>query len=347
MPSWYLDVKHGEQLRQGEIVCSCRVIKPILTGDVAGFQDDNLPLPENRRRDSVIEIEGMMMISNIIILSQSCDLNPKNPPDFVVACPVYPLHDRATDKEDNTMGNYANIENLISESMAEWHLLDQCPLDTLKKDYLAVDFRSVYSIPFDSVLADAEKAKTRWCLKAPFRERLSQAFARFFMRIGLENEDEIRIAEDDWIYVILERAVKESNENAQGQYEDFTLSLPYRDPETKYWRVNGSYTEIAGLTQTTSRHRLIIETTKDRGTKESDSTKSRFKKRIGILRNVEGYKSYGSPEEEDQWIGYKKEGEYASRVEMRKVEPYTPCDDYLWFPATNFHHIVIDYIDEF
>jgi hypothetical protein len=341
MASWYEEVKHGKQLLQGEIICSCKVIKPILAGDTASAFQDHEELPENLG-DSEIEIEGEMTSSNIVILSQSCDLDPDNPPDFVVACPVYALHDHAKSIEDHTMGNYSNVKNLIEETMPEWHLLDQCPVDTLNKDYLIVDFRKVYPIPFDSVRADAEKAETRWCLKPPFRERLSQAFARLFMRVALD--DPIKIGEDDWIREILRGVLKESYENAQRQYQEFTEFTLSRDPQSNNWQIKGSYTEIEGWAQTVLRHGFIIETTKDRGPKEAGKTKNRFEAWIGKLRRA-GYES-DFAEPEGHWIGHKTNGEYASRVAVNKVEPYTPCDDYSWFPATNLHHIIIDYIEE-
>jgi hypothetical protein len=47
-----------------------------------------------------------------------------------------------------------------------------------------VDFRNVFSLPFDflkSYCAEGERLR----LLPPYREHLSQAFARFFMRVGL------------------------------------------------------------------------------------------------------------------------------------------------------------------
>ncbi|MCD6491242.1 MAG: hypothetical protein J7K59_02995, partial [Candidatus Korarchaeota archaeon] len=54
-----------------------------------------------------------------------------------------------------------------------------------KTDYLVVDFRSVYSVPFDFLLELAQKRDRGIRLLPPYREHLSQAFARFFMRVGL------------------------------------------------------------------------------------------------------------------------------------------------------------------
>jgi len=48
-----------------------------------------------------------------------------------------------------------------------------------------VDFRGVYSVTFDFLVELAQKRDKRLRLLPPYREHLSQAFARFFMRVGL------------------------------------------------------------------------------------------------------------------------------------------------------------------
>lgn len=49
-----------------------------------------------------------------------------------------------------------------------------------------VDFHEVFTIPYaflESLLA--QRGENRYRLLPPYREHLSQAFARFFMRVGL------------------------------------------------------------------------------------------------------------------------------------------------------------------
>jgi len=48
-----------------------------------------------------------------------------------------------------------------------------------------MDFRRVYSLPVAFVRMQAEKSLPHLRLLPPYREHLSQAFARFFMRVGL------------------------------------------------------------------------------------------------------------------------------------------------------------------
>jgi hypothetical protein len=56
----------------------------------------------------------------------------------------------------------------------------------LQTDHRIVDFHEVYTIPrsfLESLLSQRNQPRLR--LLPPYREHLSQAFARFFMRVGL------------------------------------------------------------------------------------------------------------------------------------------------------------------
>jgi len=100
-----------------------------------------------------------MKEADIIIMSQSCDLSLCNttPLELVVACPVYPLYD--SQEENPELENYSTIENILTERVPALHLLDKCPLDCMKNDYLIVDFRQIYSIPFNLVNDVIKKPK--------------------------------------------------------------------------------------------------------------------------------------------------------------------------------------------
>jgi len=50
---------------------------------------------------------------------------------------------------------------------------------------LVVDFRAIYSLPFNYLNGRIEQIGDRWRLRSPYLERFSQAFARSFMRVGL------------------------------------------------------------------------------------------------------------------------------------------------------------------
>ncbi len=50
---------------------------------------------------------------------------------------------------------------------------------------LVVDFGHISSLPVAYLAARAVESGLRWRLRSPFLEHFSQAFARFFMRVGL------------------------------------------------------------------------------------------------------------------------------------------------------------------
>jgi hypothetical protein len=54
-----------------------------------------------------------------------------------------------------------------------------------------VDFGRVFSLPMEYVQRHAENQGSRLRLRPPYREHLSQAFARFFMRVGLPQNIEL------------------------------------------------------------------------------------------------------------------------------------------------------------
>ena len=69
-----------------------------------------------------------------------------------------------------------------------WNLtiLDAGSCDELSTDHRIVDFHEVHTVPrmfLESLLRGRGQPRLR--LLPPYREHVSQAFARFFMRVGL------------------------------------------------------------------------------------------------------------------------------------------------------------------
>jgi hypothetical protein len=67
-----------------------------------------------------------------------------------------------------------------------WYaVIAECGLRGFESDVSVVDFRRVYSLPLDYFREFAARAGDRVRLLPPYREHIAQAFARFFMRVGL------------------------------------------------------------------------------------------------------------------------------------------------------------------
>lgn len=163
---WYAVMEADEQLLQGDFVESCPVVIPSsqqLTGTDA-------------------HIDADVREYNTVVMSQSCDLEQQKL-DLVLVCPVWPLTEFENANESYKSGKAK--EQLRRGNSAGYHLLNKCDVAGFTRDYLVVDFRNVYGVPFNFLLDLAKDRGKRLRLLPPYREHLSQAFARFFMRVGL------------------------------------------------------------------------------------------------------------------------------------------------------------------
>jgi hypothetical protein len=161
---WY-EIVEGTDLEQGDIIDDCPVLVPIET-----LEDD------------LEYVHGDVCRYDVIVLSQSCDLK-HDKVDFVIVCPHYSFKN-----EQNKNSRYRNKkikEDLKQGNIPGYHLLEACEIEGFGCDQRIVDFRNIYSIPLQTIKKIAAAKGKRRRLLAPYREHLSQAFARFFMRVGL------------------------------------------------------------------------------------------------------------------------------------------------------------------
>lgn len=159
---WFEVVDGDENVLQGDFVKDCPIV-----------------IPPSEMSDGV-EID--VAEYNVVIMSQSCDLVQRKL-DLVLVCPIWPLGEFG--KANSYYRGREAKEALRRGYVAGYHLLNRCEVDGFETDYLVVDFRNVYSVPFDFLIDLAKTRGKRVRLLPPYREHLSQAFARFFMRVGL------------------------------------------------------------------------------------------------------------------------------------------------------------------
>lgn len=174
---WYEICKVGdESLEQGDFILECPIVIP-----PAKLEEGDTPEITVQKIDS-------------IILSQSCDLS-HGKLDIVLVCPFYPLSDWLADSPHQSKNAKKKaVENLRKGYSPAYHLLNR-PEDLFFDDYQVVDFRNVYGINFNLLEEIISESKTdRLRLLPPYREHLSQAFARYFMRVGLPQD--LRIVDD-------------------------------------------------------------------------------------------------------------------------------------------------------
>jgi len=161
---WYEIVNGKDPIEQGDLVNSC----PIIT-----------PLSDMEEGEAVAaDVEEY----DVVVMSQSCDLEHENV-DLVLVCPFIPLNEFG--KLNSFYNGKTGKEALRRGYSPGFHLLNKCEIEGHETDFLVVDFRNVYGVPFDFLKGKTKGTEERIRLLSPYREHLSQAFARFFMRVGL------------------------------------------------------------------------------------------------------------------------------------------------------------------
>jgi hypothetical protein len=160
---WYEVINSNDAFLQGDFVDSCPIVIP----------------PKKIEAKSIkVEVNEY----NVIILSQSCDLVYKKV-KLVQVCPVCQF--KEAEQRFKFLKDRHIKNNLREGKVPAYHLLNKCEIKSFERDFIIVDFRSVYGVPFDFLSETLKTRGDRLRLLPPYREHLSQAFARFFMRVGL------------------------------------------------------------------------------------------------------------------------------------------------------------------
>jgi hypothetical protein len=191
--TWYEVVGPTVELTQGDFIFDC----PISTW---AESQEGVDPPETEQEHSTSEeklVRRREIISeDVVVMTQACDLENRKVTD-VVLCPHYALtmfREEVWKPEQERKGQKSNSDawakyfNALKNGYI-WNLcvLSSSTVEGLEMDLRVVEFHTVYTVPrrlLEGLLK--ERAKPRLRLNPPsYREHLSQAFARFFMRVGL------------------------------------------------------------------------------------------------------------------------------------------------------------------
>ncbi len=167
---WY-EVVTTEELQQGDFFSNCPVV----------LTPSNLPFP-GKSESAHSEIVAQVQTYNVVIMSQSCDL-VQHKLSLVLVCPCWSLSE--LEARDSRFKSPKMKEEVRRGNVPAYHMLAACNLEGFQHEIQIVDFRAVFSVPFEFLTDLARKHAKRLRLRSPYREHLSQAFARFFMRVGL------------------------------------------------------------------------------------------------------------------------------------------------------------------
>src|SRR5262249_8621063 len=119
--------------------------------------------------------------ADVIIISQSCDLELNKIKNVVVAQVLSLDAFEGVNQSYKTKGRWKEVARGRVEAL---HMLPPFQGER-NRDWIVVDFRSIFSLPFTYVTQQARAAGNRYRLQPPYLECLSQAFGRFFMRVAL------------------------------------------------------------------------------------------------------------------------------------------------------------------
>lgn len=168
----------------------------LLQGDVLEECEFPLVVEDSKSDGSDWEID--IGISRLIVITQSCDLESERV-EFVALCPVslaVEFGERngssfefdASAPSQSSRNVKGNWEGLRKGRQPGCHLLPPYQDADNPWGSLVVEFGQIISLPYARVADHAASLGDRPRLRSPYLEHLSQAFARYFMRVGLPTQ---------------------------------------------------------------------------------------------------------------------------------------------------------------
>jgi hypothetical protein len=161
---WYERV-NGSAIEQGDVLEACAVFSP------------PADLEETASQASLVWVRR-----DVIVLSQTCDMvEGREKLSEVLLCAVW----QRTEFTAGFLSTAKGMEEARRGNLPGFHVLASCELPGFEREVRVVDFRRVYTLPLAYLRRRAVATGDRIRLLPPYREHLAQAFARFFMRVGL------------------------------------------------------------------------------------------------------------------------------------------------------------------
>ena len=122
---------------------------------------------------------------NLIVMTQSCDIENSKVSNLLL-CPWWDLWSWVDAGAASGVNTGSKIrDELRKGNVPGYHLLNEASQEGMSIGMGVVDFHEVHTATVAHVREFATGCGQRLRLKPPYREHLSQAFARFFMRVGL------------------------------------------------------------------------------------------------------------------------------------------------------------------
>ena len=168
---WFELQENSEDITQGDIIKGCPV--PILEEFDISEEGQNV-------KAKIATIDG-------IVLTQACDIANKKV-ENIILCAITSKSEFEKIQYNNGKGEKEtrkNIDGIIKGQQNSYHIINNYKSEEFSQDYYIINFKDIFSVPVAVACAIAKKNGKRLRLCPPYREHLSQAFARYFMRVGL------------------------------------------------------------------------------------------------------------------------------------------------------------------
>src|SRR2546421_6311660 len=146
---WYQS-GNWSKLRQGDLLPECLVLIP---------PADLTTLLLNLKQGDTLQGNLIVQRADLIILSQSCDLENEKIQQ-VLLCAYFPASNLS--KSDRA--------SIRREQRPALHMIEQCDLPGCEFEKQVIDFRTIYTLRKDFVIAYALTLRTRARLLPPYRE---------------------------------------------------------------------------------------------------------------------------------------------------------------------------------
>ncbi|GIP58680.1 hypothetical protein [Paenibacillus woosongensis] len=174
MNGWFQFVSPESNLQQGDILFQCPVFFPNPEIDYAQLSNP-------------AEVSFELKLKDVIVMTQSCDIQQGKPLMSVLLCPIAGLEQVAKDGQ---------LANLVSDRINNMHLLNKHDSKEGSIDYKIIDFSQVYTVPL-GVLKNWKSAKTERIprLLSPYTEHMSQRFGIKMMRVGTDDNLKVNLDE--------------------------------------------------------------------------------------------------------------------------------------------------------
>jgi len=182
---WYDLVDPSAPLTQGDLIFDC----PVLT-----WEPDALIANGNTFETEVLQNAVSVVSMDVIVMTQACDLE-QNRVKNVILSPHVSLEEhqaawreemRAHSQNPTEKAWKAHCDDICKGFIFNYTMLNRCQIGESHIGVRIVYFHELYTLPqsfLESLLLS--RGRPRFRLLSPYREHLSQSFARFFMRVGL------------------------------------------------------------------------------------------------------------------------------------------------------------------